>query len=134
MKYCVRFVRKDGQPNEEYFYSDIWSAENHLKKFINDNSGLYRTVSILEVKSNTVLNLLYFENGIYQYQIKMDTFVRLKPKYCSLAERRYIYIVTNINEATERCNIVCASTTGGILIAETVGLEMITPVSRREPV
>lgn len=134
MKYCVRFVRKDGQPNEEYFYSDIWSAKDHLKKFINDDSGLYRTVSLLDVKSNTVLSLLYFENGIYQYQIKIDSFVRLKPDYCSAAERHYIYIVTNINEATERCNIVCASSTGSLLSSEAVGLEMITPVAKREPI
>ena len=39
--WIVRFVRKDGKPDEEYFYHSQSEAEYHRDLFQNDDSGLY---------------------------------------------------------------------------------------------
>ncbi len=45
--YIVRFVRKDGHADEEYYYHSRKDAEYHLSLFENDDSGLYLTVLCL---------------------------------------------------------------------------------------
>ena len=45
--YIVQFIRKDGQPNEEYIYPDMIDAERHFQLFKNDDSGLYKKVLLL---------------------------------------------------------------------------------------
>ena len=45
--YIVQFVRKDGQPNEEYIYPDKAEAEKHFRLFRNDDSGLYTEICLL---------------------------------------------------------------------------------------
>ena len=44
--YMVRFVRRDGKPDEEYYYQSFEEAENHFHLFDNDNSGLYKMICI----------------------------------------------------------------------------------------
>ncbi len=42
--YVVKFIRKDGQPDELYYYHRREDAEYHLHLFDNDDSGLYAKV------------------------------------------------------------------------------------------
>ena len=46
--YVVRFVRKDGKPNEEYIYLEEKDAQYHFDCFENDDSGLYIRIEIEE--------------------------------------------------------------------------------------
>ena len=39
--WIVKFVRKDGKPDEEYYYHSLAKAEYHRDLFLNDDSGLY---------------------------------------------------------------------------------------------
>ncbi len=44
--YVVRFVRKDGQPDEEYYYNCLKDAQFHFNLFKDDDSGLYKNISL----------------------------------------------------------------------------------------
>lgn len=59
--YVVRFVRKDSQPDEEYFYRTYEEACWHLGLFQNDDSGLYSRIEILKTDDETVLSSLCWE-------------------------------------------------------------------------
>ena len=45
--WIVRFVRKDGKPDEEYFYHSQSEAEYHRDLFQNNDSGLYERIEII---------------------------------------------------------------------------------------
>ena len=45
--YVVRFVRRDMEPVEEYYYSNINAAEGHLNLFLDDDSELYDRIELL---------------------------------------------------------------------------------------
>lgn len=46
-RYLVRFVRKDGQPDEIYDYAHRSDAEYHFGLFRNDDSGLYVRIEFI---------------------------------------------------------------------------------------
>ena len=46
----VRFVRKDSKPNEEYNYRTLAEAEYHKNLFLDDDSGLYERIEIINDK------------------------------------------------------------------------------------
>ena len=45
--FIVRFVRKDGQPNEDYYYHFLHDAIEHFLLFENDNSNLYNEICVI---------------------------------------------------------------------------------------
>lgn len=45
--WLVRFVRKDGKPDEEYYYNTKEEAEYHRNLFQDDDSGLYEKIEII---------------------------------------------------------------------------------------
>ena len=45
----VRFVRKDDQPVEEYFYHTYEEAYAHFALFLDDDSRLYHRIEIIQV-------------------------------------------------------------------------------------
>ena len=48
--FIVRFIRKDGQLNEEYYYHFIRDALDHFLLFENDDSTLYDEVCLIMEK------------------------------------------------------------------------------------
>lgn len=50
--YIVRFVRKDQQPDEEYYYRRLKDAEYHLSLFEDDDSGLYDRIELIDTEKN----------------------------------------------------------------------------------
>lgn len=48
--YIVRFVRKDRQPDEEYYYRSLKDAEYHLSLFEDDDSGLYDRIELIDTE------------------------------------------------------------------------------------
>ena len=48
MKYITRFIRKDGQPNEEYYWNKESDAVKHLELFIDDDSDLYERIEVVD--------------------------------------------------------------------------------------
>ena len=48
--FIVRFVRKDGHPNEDYYYHLARDALEHFLLFENDDSNLYKEVSAIMEK------------------------------------------------------------------------------------
>jgi hypothetical protein len=53
--FVVRFVRKDGLPNEEYYYHFAQDAIRHFLLFENDDSNLYDEVCLIMKSYGTVL-------------------------------------------------------------------------------
>ena len=51
MTYLVRFVRRDRQPNEEYYYNDLAGAEYHFNLFLDDDSSLYERIELVKMTS-----------------------------------------------------------------------------------
>ena len=45
--WIVRFVRKDGKLDEEYYYRTKAEAEYHRDLFQDDDSGLYEKIEIV---------------------------------------------------------------------------------------
>lgn len=52
--YIVRFIRKDGKPNEEYYYPLIEQAEEHFFLFLNDDSELYSRIELLDDSGSVI--------------------------------------------------------------------------------
>ena len=48
--WVVRFIRKDGKPDEEYFYPTFSDAEYHRRLFENDSSDLYERIEVVELR------------------------------------------------------------------------------------
>ena len=46
MMYIVRFVRRDDKPDEVFHYQSIVDAKYHLSLFDDDDSDLYKKLSI----------------------------------------------------------------------------------------
>jgi hypothetical protein len=46
-RWIVRFVRKDGKPDEEYYYHTQAEAEYHRNLFQDDDSGLYERIEVV---------------------------------------------------------------------------------------
>lgn len=42
--FIVRFIRRDGQPDEEYMYQSEKDAQYHFNLFMSDDSGLYKRI------------------------------------------------------------------------------------------
>lgn len=57
--YIVRFVRWDGQPNEEYYYYHLEDAAFHFGLFKEDDSGLYTRIELLEICDKILLKLAF---------------------------------------------------------------------------
>ena len=45
--WIVRFVHRDGKPDEEYYYHTLREAEAHKGLFQEDDSGLYEAIEIV---------------------------------------------------------------------------------------
>ena len=48
--WIVRFVRKNGKPDEEYYYRSLAQVEHHKNQFLNDDSRLYERIEIISDK------------------------------------------------------------------------------------
>ena len=64
--WIVRFVRKDGKPDEEYYYRSLAEAEYHRDLFLNDASGLYERIEIInEPTKEVTMELNFIKRGDY---------------------------------------------------------------------
>lgn len=51
--YLVRFIRRDFQADEEYFYSRLADAEYHINLFEQDDSDLYDRIQLIHTDTGT---------------------------------------------------------------------------------
>ena len=61
--FVVRFIRIDGQPNEEYYYHELDNAKRHLALFYEDNSDLYKIVLLLDEERGIIVDSVSFSLG-----------------------------------------------------------------------
>ena len=132
--FITRFTRADCQQPEDYRYASKEEAIKHLHLFDNDDSGLYSTICVIEEGSSTVICVLLFEEGRPKAFFCKGDIVRLRTEFASENERRYIYSISNINEATQRVDITRLNSGMAIPATETVGLNMVRQVSDAQPI
>ena len=113
---------------QDYYYHNAENAEKHLNLFLNDDSGLYSNISILDAENNTVLGILPFKDGKPQKLIVHGSKVRIRPEWCSPGEEKYFFRVSNIHEELEHACITCLNSIMTIKPSEIVGIDMIAPV------
>lgn len=132
--YITRFTHTDGTV-QDYRYEDVKDAAEHLSLFTSDTSGQYKSVAVLEAKSNTVIAILPFSGGIPDETVVLGGKVKLRKEYSTPEEQECgdIYKVVNLNEHTMRADIECLTTDMVLRPIETVGVEMIEVVSEDEP-
>ena len=46
--YVTRFIRKNGKPDEDYWYHTKQEAMAHMELFNEDDSGLYEKIVVLD--------------------------------------------------------------------------------------
>lgn len=93
--WIVRFVRKDGKPDEEYFYHSQEEAEHHRDLFQNDDSGLYEKIEVIKEESNKedTMELNFIKCGDYyvpdiklkETNIRLGKWGRMRKEYLRLA-------------------------------------------------
>ena len=92
--WIVKFVRKDGKPDEEYFYHSQSEAEYHRDLFQNDDSGLYEKIEIINENSKEVtMELNFIKCGDYYIpdiklknpNIRLGKWGRMRREYLRLA-------------------------------------------------
>ena len=92
--WIVKFVRKDGKPDEEYYYHFLAKAEYHRDLFLNDDSGLYEKIEIINENSKEVtMELNFIKCGDYYIpdiklknpNIRLGKWGRMRREYLRLA-------------------------------------------------
>ena len=68
--YLVRFIRRDGSADEEYYYGSYYDAKEHFSTFDEndeDDRELYTSIEFIEVdwlnRQNKELDCISFEEG-----------------------------------------------------------------------
>ena len=126
--YIVRFMRRDNKPVEEYPYRTLEEAEKHFSLFLNDDSALYKNISIYDDVRNLTAKILRFKDGRPDGVFSLHDCVRLNSQYARSEELHDLYAITNLNELTDRAVITCLTSKMVLAPSETVGLEMIHTV------
>ena len=58
--YTTRFIHKDGQKDEEYWYHTEEEAIAHMELFRNDDSNLYKKIVVVD-ESEEIRNFISFD-------------------------------------------------------------------------
>lgn len=58
--FITRFIRKDHQPNEDYYYRTVFEAIKHYSLFEDDDSDLYDRIQIVDDSTGKILREMTF--------------------------------------------------------------------------
>lgn len=123
--YALRLIAAENNKVEEKFFSTKEEALKEYAKLREDNSGACSLVALLDCKSNTVLHLLQYEASQLRIDLADGDVVRLREGFYEKGEEKYLYKVSDINENTGRCLILCINSGAAISAAESVDIGMV---------
>lgn len=123
--YALRLISAKSSKVEEKLFSTKEDALKEYAKLREDKSGTYSLVALLDCQSNTVLNLLQFEDSKLRIDLADGDVVRLREGFYEKGEEKYLYKVSDINENTGRCLILCINSGNTIPAAESVDVAMV---------
>lgn len=123
--YVLRLVSAKSGKVEEKLFTAREEALREYAKLREYNSSAYSMVALLDCKSNIVLNLLQFEAGQLRLDLADGDVVRLREGFYEKGEEKYLYKVSDINENTGRCLILCINSGAAIPAAESVDVAMV---------
>lgn len=123
--YALRLIATKSSNVEERFFVDKEDALKEYAELREDNSGAHSLVALLDCKSNTVLHLLQYEAGQLRIDLADGDVVRLREGFYEKGEEKYLYKVSDINENTGRCLILCINSGNAIPAVESVDVGMV---------
>ena len=123
--YVLRLVSAKIGKVEEKLFTAREEALREYAKLREDNSSAYSIVALFDFKSNTVIHLLQFEAGQLRIDLADGDVVRLREGFYEKGEEKYLYKVSDINENTGRCLILCINSGAAIPAAESVDVGMV---------
>ena len=127
--HAFRFIAAENNKLEKQFFSTKDEVLKEYAKLREDNSGAYSLVALLDCQSKSVMHLLQFEAGQLRIDLADGDVVRLREGYCEKGEEKYLYKVSDINENTGRCLILCINSGAAIPAAESVDVGMVEPLN-----
>ena len=65
--FVVCFERNDKKPNEEYYYRKKADAQYHIDLFKDDNSKLYKKISLFQIEEKANQEAIKAGKGIIYY-------------------------------------------------------------------
>ena len=126
--YALRLIDAKNNMVEEQFFSTEEESLKEYAKLCEDNSGAYSLVALLDCQSKSVMHLLQFEAGQLRIDLADGDVVRLREGFYEKGEEKYLYKVSDINENTGRCLILCINSGATIPAAESVDVRMVDAV------
>lgn len=125
MRYLLKKIYENGSV-ESFAYALLEEAKKVMDT-IADFKGIGMVV-LLDTEADTVVRVFHCENGILRASFWDADLVKLRKGYFEPGEEKYIYRVTDINENTGRCLIICENSGMPIPCSECVGLETIEEI------
>lgn len=126
--YALRLIDAKNNMVEEQFFSTEEESLKEYTKLREDNSGAYSLVALLDCQSKSVMHLLQFEAGQLRIDLADGDVVRLREGFYEKGEEKYLYKVSDINENTGRCLILCINSGAAFPAAESVDVRMVDAV------
>ena len=123
--FVVRIIDKGNTINDTSFDNNVDAISYYKKTDVNYEET--RSISIIDKSNNTIICIKLFKNGT-SYELKDGDIVRIRSEYRTKEEAQYIFVVSDINESTERCSITCTNSEMTIPSKEIVGIEMIRTI------
>ena len=134
-KYLVTYTYTD-EHIEHKIFEDFRDAHKSMIFASKDYNKSYKNIALLtdlKATTPTVLEIIPFQNGLAEKIISLGSIVRIKENFLEKGEPDYTYVVTNINEVSERINICHRDFNFAIKATETVGVNMVK-VEWRNPI
>lgn len=123
--FVVRIIDKENNIHDNSFDNNVNAISYYKNTDVNDEEK--RSISIIDKRSNTITCIKLFKNET-SYELKNGDIVRIRPEYRTKEEAQYTFVVSDINENTERCSITCINSGMTIPSKEIVGIEMVKTI------
>ena len=119
---------------QEYFYNNLVDANYQLDLFKGDEYGEYRTISVVNSKTDEIYRILFFDTNSYNYSLDLskDDIVRIKDEFCISEEnRRALYSVRSIDDINRSVIISCINDANVPEKERLIGLRYIVTTGKK---
>lgn len=120
--FVLRVTSQDGSVSNTG-YDTVDEAYRALKEGPFEGA---RNACVMNERADTVLRIRLLGDRSPQW-LSNGSIASIKPEWRSKGEAKYLYVVKNIHEDTERCLITCINSSMSIPSAENVDIEMLIP-------
>lgn len=131
-------MQKHKKNKQFYVRITLGNRANHKDILVSDFKKSYALLCFLIKSVNKALvknlSIIDDQNTVYCIYIpetkqlfRIGDIVMLRPEFATAGEEKYVFVIRNLNELSERGNIMCLNSTLTLCPCELVGLEMVEP-------